>query len=90
MPVLKALESASAGANPDADPADCSPSTPELSRLVLLLHRPGGSVDEVQVHHDGCRNRYVADVDGQSRVSLALLQAAYGALGMGFGTNVTG
>jgi hypothetical protein len=90
VPVLKALGSASAGRNPDADPADCLPSTPELSRLVLLLHHPGGSVDQVQVHHDGCRNRYVADADGRSRVTIPLLQAAYGALGMGFATNVAG
>ena len=84
-PLLQALRAAPAGHNPDADPATCSSSTPEQSFLVLLVRHRDGVVDEVRVHYDGCRNRYLASATGQSRVSLALLQASYNPLGVGFG-----
>lgn len=86
-PVLDALRAAPAGRNPDADPATCSSSTPERSFLVLLVRHLDGALDQVRVHYDGCRNRYLADAGGQSRVSLALLQGAYSPLGMGFGVS---
>ena len=88
VPLLKALRAAPAGRNSDAAPSTCSSSGPVRSFLVLLARHQDGSVDQVRVHYDGCHDRYVVAATGQSRVSLALLQAAYDPLGIGFG--VTG
>jgi len=85
--LLDAVRAAPAGRNPDAAAAGCADGAAEVSSLDLLLARAGSSTERVRVHYSGCRNRYLATETGQSRVTLALLQAAYGPLGMGFGVS---
>ncbi len=83
--LLDALRAAPAGRNPDAAVTACVDVVPETSTVELLLTRANASIERVRVHYTGCRNRYLATETGQAQVTIPLLQAAYGPLGMGFG-----
>jgi hypothetical protein len=81
--LVAALAAAKAGPVPDR-PKNCV-AEPESDPLWLHLHYTDGPDQNMRIHYDGCRNRYVASASGQSQVTVAVLAAALNPLHTGYG-----